>query len=277
MNIACDEKIKYKIKNITDVPTIPVVISRLIRTLQNDKASIEDISGVIRHDQSIAARIVAVANSPFFGYQGRINSIEQAVLMLGFDMVRSISLSASVFGLLPAPYRAVKQIWVHSYMVAVLSGLMCSRVPVANKGICFLAGLLHDIGRVVLMSFYKNEYPVLIKPDNFIEKEKNIFQCSHSEAGGYFLESLYFPEEIVLPLYHHHDIGEADKHKGIATTVYLAEGLISILNPEFAYDGQWTEEHARVFEDIGLDENDIAEFKSYLTNKGEHINNFFEL
>lgn len=276
MDIASN-RVKNKIKQITDLPTIPAVVSRLIKTLQNENASIDDLSEVIRYDQSLTTRIVAAANSPFFGYPGKINSIEQAILMLGFDFTKSISLGVSILSSFPLQHDTLKKMWAHSYGVATLSGLMCPRIPVADKGVCFLAGLLHDIGRAVFMKLYGDEYSVLLKTDDLIAAEMDTFQCNHAQLGGWFLENLSFPEEIILPVYHHHSVDGTIKHKGIVTAVYLAEGLISLLDQGIACDGQWTEEHEKMFEESGLTGNNIKAYESLLHEELESINNFFKL
>ncbi|MCL4491385.1 MAG: HDOD domain-containing protein [Nitrospirae bacterium] len=269
--------IKSRLQGLTSLPTLPPILSKLIKALQKERASIFEVAEILRCDQSLAARIVAVANSPFFGYPGKINSIDQALLMLGFDMVKSISLGVSVFGFLPAQYPSVRQMWAHSYGVAALSGAMCSRIPVADKSICFLGGLLHDIGRAVFLKLHRDEYVPLLKADALVEAETRKFQCDHAQVGGWFLESLSFPLEIALSVHHHHTVAGDMEHKGIATSVYLAEGLIGLLNPDLACDGQWTEEHAEEFEERGLGESDMKEFKALLIAEAENLAGLFDL
>lgn len=269
--------IKERIEQLTDIPTIPIVISRLVKVLQNEKASVAELTDVIKYDQSLAERIVAVANSPFLGYPGRINSIEQAVLMLGFDLVKTLSLGVSVIGIFPHHSLALKQIWSHSFGVATLAGLMSSKMPAADKGVCFLAGLLHDIGHVIFMQFAKESYEEVLKSSDINSCEAEIFGCTHAEAGRWFLESLSFPGEIVLPVFYHHDIEGATIHKGIITTVYLAEGMISLLNHQRGFDGIWSEEHHRIYKENSLGDKELKECEEFLTEEDKYITNFFDL
>ncbi len=272
-----DILIRERLKGISNLPTLPAILAKLIKAFQNENSSIDDIAEILKYDQSTTSRIVAVANSPFFGYSRMINSIEQAVLMLGFNMVKSISLGVSVFGLLPLQYPAFKQMWVHSYGVATLSGLMCSRIPVADPGICFLSGLLHDIGRAVFLKLYRNEYLSLHSAGDLLDAEKRMLLCDHAEAGALFLQSLSLPDEIISPVRHHHDLNGSLQHTGIADCVYLSEGLINLLLPGVASDGKWTEAQEEMFEASGMGDGDMEEFKRILLEEESMSAGFFEL
>ncbi len=281
--------IRSKINDLSSLPTIPVVITKLISIIKNENATINDLVEVIRHDQSIASRIVSIANSPFFGYPGRINSIEQAVLMLGFDLVKNISLSVSIFTIFPIPYPLLKKMWAHSFKIASLSGLLCNKFSPKNSGICFLTGLLHDIGRAVLFALKDlgHSSDILsnlctLKAIELMEAENMLFQCNHTEAGKWFLERLFFPQEIILPVYYHHSLDKAiyeEKilHEDIVLAVYLSEGLNDLLNSDNINDGSWTENHLILFKKIGLDESDLGEIKQKYLMNIQSANSFFDL
>lgn len=280
--------IKTKITELSLLPTIPVVITKLIGVMKKENASIDELVDVIKHDQSITTRIVSIANSPFFGYPGRINSLDQAVLMLGFDLVKSISLSVSIFTMFPIPYVTLKQMWGHAFKVASLCGMLCNKISSKSSGICFLSGLLHDIGRAVLLVIKDPIHSpdslqklYQLKADELIESETMLFECNHAEAGRWFLERLFFPEEITLPVYYHHYLNKVPDHKmpngDIILAIYLAEGLIDFIKPDSFNDGKWTENHSILFEEIGFKEKDLEEIKQQFLITIDAGNSFFDL
>jgi HD-like signal output (HDOD) protein len=279
---------KSKITEISSLPTIPVIISKLIGILKNENASMTELVEVIRHDQSITSRIVSIANSPFFGYPGRINSLEQAVLMLGFNLVKSISLSISILTMFPIPYVTLKKMWAHAFKVASLSGLLCTRITGNNSGVCFLAGLLHDVGRTIFLTLNKMHYPTgslenltRLKAYELLEAEKSLFQCNHADAAKWFLEELFFPEEIILPIYYHHNLENSSlsrlPHRDIILTLYLAEGLISKIETDILNDGEFNETHMVLFREAGFSEKNLELLEEQFHSTIDSAKNFFEL
>jgi HD-like signal output (HDOD) protein len=276
---------RNEIKKLKEIPTLPVIITKIVRIMHDEKASVQDLVEIIKHDQSLVSRILAVANTPFFGCRGKINSIDQAILMLGFDLVKSIAVSISIFSIFPVPYPVMKRMWSHAYKAALLAGVLSLKIPDAHNGVCFLAGLLHDIGRVVLITlqeyrYYRDKLQTMssMKSNNLLLWEKEIFKCTHAEAGGVFLEDLLLPPEVFLPVYHHHDHSVEDiKYSGVITDVFLAEGLLSRIGPDSLSDGEWTADVERVFIENGFSMSDIDDYALFLTEQEYHIESFFEL
>ncbi|MCX7914289.1 MAG: HDOD domain-containing protein [Thermodesulfovibrionales bacterium] len=283
-----ESDIKAKISELTSLSTLPIIISRLLKVISNENATLEELIEVIRHDQSLASRVVSIANSPFFGYPGRINSLEQAVLMLGFNIVKSISLGISIFTMFPIPYKKMKKMWAHAFNVATLSALFSHKFSPKNSSICFLSGLLHDIGRAVLLTIADStqlspfiQQQLHLKSAKLLELETKVFRCNHIEAGTWFLERLFFPQEIILPVYYHHHLDRPTyskiSHRDIVSTIFLCEGLIDILTNESPNDGEWGENHILLMESLGIYEKDLDEIKQKFLSMLETTNVFFNL
>lgn len=281
--------IRSKISELSSLSTLPIIITRLIKVISNENTTIDELTEIIRHDQSLTTRIVSIANSPFFGYPGRINSLEQAILILGFDIVKSISLSISIFTMFPIPYVSMKKMWAHAFNVATLSALFSNIFIPKNSGICFLGGLLHDIGRLVLLTLTDvKQLPTQtlqqlsqLKCSELMESEAKLYRCNHTEAGKWFLERLFFPQEITLSVYHHHyldkTIYNSINHRDIVLTVFLAEGFIDLIAKENANDGEWTNNHFILIENLGILQKDLEEIKEKFLLMRDATNTFFDL
>jgi len=276
--------VRDKIQQLSNLPSLAVVKYQLVKALNKDNTSINDISDIIRHDQAIASRVIAVANSAFLGYPGKINAIEQAVMLLGFDLVRSISLAASIFNVFASQYGNFKQMWAHSYVVGNIAASLCNKVSGKERSVCFLAGLLHDIGRLILLKVISESIMdtkvhdlIKLKGEGLLKAEANVFRCTHPMAAKWFLDNLCFPEEIIVPIETHHSVITAGPHAKVSNVIFLAEGLSDLVYPQVIHDGQWTDEHQRLFNENGLNDKDIDDLKAMVEKEQSAIAQFFDL
>jgi putative nucleotidyltransferase with HDIG domain len=171
----------------------------------------------------------------------------------------------------------VRRMWMHAFEVAAMSSMLCRKVPVTSEGVCFLAGLMHDIGRIVFLTLYNQVYIDIVDSPQLLEREKNAFGLDHSEVSSLFLEYSNFPREIIRAVRYHHNITEVKKDKGIATTVYLAEGLSDFITPIVEGDGVWGDTEMQVFREVGLSEIDLLTIQDDMTKEGPAIEAFFNL
>ena len=252
--------VRADLRRIERLSTTPELLLRLLEVLRDEKARRQDLEAAIERDQSLAHRIVAAANSAFFGHPGRVDSLEQAVLLLGFDMVRNLSLGMTVIRALGrASDERIRGLWSHAFDVAVAASELCGRVSVVAPGIGFLAGLLHDVGRVVLLSLYPTVYPELIGEPDLPVRERERFGMDHAEVGGLFLGRVPFPREIAAAVANHHRPEETPSDRGVVLSVALAESLTARLDAAGgrAADGCWDRAAGERMREAGLDEADL--------------------
>lgn len=196
-----------KIENhIESIPTLESSRMRIFHVLQDEGTPIESIEQAISSDPAIAAKVIKLANSAFYRHADRHVGIQQALRTIGLDMVKCIALSMAVMETFGNEIYLMKTLWKHSYAVALVSGLL--GVSKSEKECLFTGGLLHDLGRMVLVCRVPNEYiPVCdfsgYWPDPALERD--IFALDHCAIGAMVATRWHFPPEIIRIISGHHE------------------------------------------------------------------------
>lgn len=255
-----DIDIKKQVRKLKHLPTIPSLLRELFEVLQNEQSNFADIARIIRQDQSVTERILRVANSPYFGHPGCVCSIEQAIMFLGYDLVKGICLGTTVFKLLNnGKRRTISSLWKHSYQVGILGATISEHVSVGDPSVCFVGGLLHDIGRVVLITLDMEKYLSILSSEDILTDEYDYFGITHTEAGGEFLANANLPEEIALAVKCHHSPEYTTEFSTTACIIALAETLSREFFPMDTDDGICTDElHAFLISKLHLTEQGIS-------------------
>lgn len=221
------EKIRRKIKAIKSLPTLPAVAQKVNKMAENDKTSANQLGSIISTDQAISGRVLRLVNSSFYGFPGRISSISNAILLLGFDVVKSLIISVSVFEMME---KGIIGLWEHSLGCAIASRIIAKRIKGCDPEEISVAGLLHDIGKVVVsiqLSENYDDIKKLIREQKiiFYEAEKQVLDLTHEDIGGWLAESWNLPVGLQETISYHHQPLKAQKAKLQTAIVHVADFL----------------------------------------------------
>ncbi len=202
------------ISGISSLPTLPTVYSALSEAVDNPSISSEKLAGLIATDQASAFKILKVVNSPFYGFRRRIDTISQAILFLGFNEVKNIISALSVINFfskdkLISNFNPV-DFWAHSIGVGIATRIIGTASGDGNIENYFLAGIIHDIGKLVFLEFahddYKNVIEIVEEENCFINAaEIKVFGIDHTFAGQMLAEKWKLPKNIQDTIRHHHN------------------------------------------------------------------------
>ena len=185
-NISSQE-ITSKIK---DLPTLPLVAVRVMEIINDPHSSASDLAEVISSDPAMTAKVLRLVNSAYYGFPNPITTITHAVAIMGFNTLRSLVLSVATFDLFskkkPDQFFQLEELWMHSIGTAVGSKLLAKRLGLPNFEELFIAGLLHDVGKVVLDIYLHQDFISCINTAQKTSKplwivEQEVIGSSHAE------------------------------------------------------------------------------------------------
>jgi len=224
---------------VKSIPTLPAVLTILSRRMEDPKTSSEDLAQVIVQDQAIASKVLKLVNSPFYGFSGRIQSISQGIVILGFNAVKNLVLSTSVIdafrGTASGDLFRMDTLWVHSAAVATTAKLFAERTRLCDPEDAFVGGLLHDIGKVLLWTseprlFNACLQAVTQKGIPLAEVEDRILGFRDQELAAILAEKWKFPESLRVALRWRGSPGEAGSFQGLAAAIHCANLLCTAMD-----------------------------------------------
>jgi putative nucleotidyltransferase with HDIG domain len=204
--------LKAKIERITTLPTLPEIVTKIAAMVDSPQTSVADVGRVIAKDQVLSARVLKLVNSAFYGFQGRVSSVTHAMVLLGFNVVKGLVLSASVFDLFQRDGRDDldrRRLWDHSIGTARIAGILAQKVTLQEPEEAVVAGLLHDLGKIVLCAHLPEEFASIVKlarRKNLLmsEAELEVLGVTHADVGRWLLERWKLPGRLVEPVALHH-------------------------------------------------------------------------
>ncbi|MBI5179107.1 MAG: HDOD domain-containing protein [Nitrospinae bacterium] len=222
---------RITIQSIQDLPTLSTIISKLVEMMDNENSSPKELSDLISKDQSILAAILKLVNSAFYGFPRKITSVHQAVVILGFNTVKSMALGASIF---KAKGKGKTQfdrnaLWIHSVGVGTAAKIIAQKVGYKDADEAFVAGLMHDVGKVIFDSSFSDDFKLVTEKVEdeailILDAERSVMGIDHAEAGQILLFKWQLPLPVVNAVGYHHDLEKApEAYAELAAIVHLAD------------------------------------------------------
>ncbi len=229
------EEIFKKLDRITELPTLPVILSRLNTMLADPDTSISKLKRVIETDQAITSKLLKLVNSAFYGFRARISNIPHALALLGFNSVRNAIISITIFDAFSKGADTdgwnPRDFWKHSMSVAVISRFLAGKSRVAVPDDAFVAGLLHDIGKLIMAQYFSEKFSRVVslmkeQGRSFAQAEKSDYPpFDHARIGGYIAEKWQFPKSLTEAIQYHHWMTKEAADVGLLLCVHLADRM----------------------------------------------------
>ena len=231
-----NEALRAVISKIDSLPSLPTLYSDIMAELSSSEASIKKIGEIIGSDMAMTSKILQLVNSAFFGLRQRVARPDQAVLLLGLDIVKSLVLSLQIFSQFTMPkmfFSTVSRLWQHSLVTGKLAKQIAAAEKVSKEfeDQAFMAGLLHDCGKLVLLANFPEPMQRVLTDSqktgaSELALEEKAFGVTHAPVGAYLLGLWGLPGAITSAiLYHHSPGGASEKKFSVLTAIHVANHL----------------------------------------------------
>lgn len=261
------ERIKKHLSSIGTLPSVPQIITEVSAMLDNERTSANDLCKVISKDQAIVAKILAVANSPLYGLPRRVSTIEFAVVIIGFEHMRNILVALSLVDAFKNRSTSTwnhSAYWMHSLITATAAKRIADDLRYPKSGEVFTAGLLHDLGLVVLQRYMNSDFLKILhlvdeQQIRHINAEEQILGFTHQDIAEFLLERWNFPPYIIETVLYHHKPSLAENGKVLASLIHLADYMTQRLQiGNFDWDNNY-EFDENVIDILGFGSMDYLE------------------
>jgi HD-like signal output (HDOD) protein len=278
------EYIKEKVKSVIQLPALPAIAMEVVDMVDNPRTSALQLGKVISTDQALTAKVLKIANSPFYGFPKKISTIDFAIIVLGFDALKEIVISISLVSSLQKKtdsFFDVKKFWDHSIMSGVIARRLARDLGYRITGEVFVGALLHDMGISVLHRYFNPEYKRIIGITRdteltFLEAEESVMGVTHADIGGWLAERWNLPDHLTQSIALHHTPDVPSNNPDLVAIIHCADVMATHLGGDIIeFDkgvqyNKWVLEHLKIQDESVL--NDIMNgYKTVLKSDIEQV------
>lgn len=280
------ETVPIRIEKNFDIPSIPLVLMKILQVLDDDLASAGQMEELILHDPPLSARILKLANSAFYSFRAEVKTISHAISLLGINLVKSLAIGVNIFDSFTRGMRSEAQIlnklWVHSFGVAMVAQeIWTNRSSRKDGEFAFMCGLLHDIGKVVFFKQDAFHYKAVFSADkspndpDISRHEMGYYGTDHAAVGAILAKEWGLPPELATIIRYHHS--PLNSPVLMASAISIADMIAK--KTEIGYDGdrKVNPAVARIQARLNMNAEECNRLIAFATGKRKSIEEFFEL
>lgn len=280
-----NKELELMIMNASDLPTIPVVATKVMQLIASENTSAEELARVVSSDPAVAARVLKISNSSFYGCQRQIQTLSHAIMVLGFGTLKSVVVAASVKQVYKPYGLTEKMLWQHSFGAGLAARVIANTTKLVNEEEAFLGGLFHDIGKIILNSLDNQQFQVVVQKCfndglSFMEAEQQVYSYNHAEVGGLVIKKWNFPAILMHAVLKHHSFEFAEGEDTYLVRLTCVVGLSNLFCHKLGIGVREPEDDLVLHESVpavllGLDETRIAEMLEKVSLAFEKDQSFF--
>lgn len=228
------ERYRRVIENINSLPSLPAIVTRLIQVVNSPDTSADDATKLIEKDPGLTSKFIRLANSAFYGMPRSVSSISSAVVILGFNVIRSVVLSTSVMKMFSGSERQAinkEAFWKHSIATALAAKEIVRHlmnIKLFDPESAFCAGILHDISKLIFNEYVFQDYAETCAFSRknkipLIDAETQVLGINHAEIGRILADKWALPLDLEYALVHHHNPAQAGEITDLVAIVHMAD------------------------------------------------------
>lgn len=220
--------LRSSVESINALPTVPSTLRRISTVMEKPSIGLDELGRLISNDPALTAKILRMINSAAYGFPGRISSVSHATMLLGLSVIKGLLIGVSVFELME---KTMIGLWEHSLGCTVVTRMIAQKKGLKDPEEVSVCGLLHDIGKAVLMLQYAEAYGKAMEQAekagiNINEAEGGYFMAGHAEVGHWLVQKWHFPMNLVETIRYHHHPNLAKQSPMETAIVHVADVLV---------------------------------------------------
>jgi putative nucleotidyltransferase with HDIG domain len=264
------QELKNISSRLSSFPSMPGVAAKLLALINDPDLNVTQIEQILRQDPGLTANLLRLTNSAYFGIPSKVGSVRQAVLLLGLKRLIQMVIASCVSALMnrPVPGYGLSpgELWRHSLAVTVAAEGLVKELNIDAAEEIFTAALLHDVGKLVLGDFVRDDYKkiedILARGVSFEQAENMVLGINHAELGAEILRKWSLPAELVNAVRWHHDPGSAEQVDAMLDIVHVANVLCLMIGVGAGRDGLQYQPSEAAVERLGLEARHLEKVAS---------------